>query len=296
MILLTALGALLATTGECSFVLSAAGKLYAERRFEEASAQFEQAHRICGQPRVTLLALAKVRLMLQRPDQALAAVDELLVLQPRDVEALKLKGDIGYLLGREEDAEKALGEVLAIQPDHDEAEYALARIRYQQNRFPEAIERFERILKRHPDHYRAHDNLALCHAAQQQDALAIQHFSKALALVHKAHPEYDTVYANASNFFFERGEFEKAFQLGAEAAQRNPKYARNFFLTGKALVKLEKQELSIRWFKQAAELEPTYKEPHYWLATVYRKLGDTEQAARALEKFRELSKLPAAKR
>jgi tetratricopeptide (TPR) repeat protein len=124
----------------------------------------------------------------------------------------------------------------------------------------------------------------------------LQHFLKALDLVHKQHPEYDVVYANAANFFIDRSEFEKAFQLAAEAAKRNPNSARNFFLTGKALVKLEKHDISIRWFQRAAELDPTYTEPRYWLAQVYRKLGKMEEAGRELEKFRELSKAPKIKR
>jgi tetratricopeptide (TPR) repeat protein len=104
------------------------------------------------------------------------------------------------------------------------------------------------------------------------------------------------VYANASNFFLERNDFQKAFQLGAEAAKRNPNSARNFFLTGKALARLDKNDLSVRWFRQAAELDPTYTEPHYWLANVYRRLGRTEEANEALAKFRELSKTPKVKR
>jgi superkiller protein 3 len=270
--------------------------LYSARDFAGAAAQFETANRICGAPHVTLVPLAKAQLLSQQLEPSLGTISEFLRLQPRDTDALKLKGDVLYLLGREQEAEESLLQVLSIKPDYEDAEYALARIRYQQNRFPEAVERFKRLVDRDPGNYKAHDNLALCYAALQQDALALQHFLKALELVSKAHPEYDTVYANASNFFFERGEFEKAFQMGAEAARRNPNYARNFFLTGKALVRLDKHELSLRWFNQAAELDPTYKEAYYWLGTVYRKLGKTEEATRSLARFQELSKAPAVKR
>ncbi|HYO83946.1 MAG TPA: tetratricopeptide repeat protein [Bryobacteraceae bacterium] len=277
-------------------LLEAGRKLYAERKFDAALAQFEQAHSACAQPKTTLLPLAQAQLMAQKLEASIRSLEEFLAVQPRSVEALKLKGDVLYLLGRETEAVAAVEAVLATDPAHSGALYALARMRYQQNRFPEAVDLLQKIIAREPDHYRAHDNLALSYAAQQQDALAIKHFVRALDLVHKAHPEYDTVYANAANFFLERGEFQKAFQLGAEAAKRNPGYARNFFLTGKALVKLEKHELSVRWFQQAAQLDPSYKEPHYWLGTVYRKLGRTDEAARSLERFRDLSKAPAVTR
>jgi tetratricopeptide (TPR) repeat protein len=185
---------------------------------------------------------------------------------------------------------------LALDASHTGSRYALGRIYYQQNRFPEAIELFRKLIEQDPSNFRAHDNLALCYAALHQDREAVRHIVKALDLVHKDHPEYDTVYANASNFYLERNDFDKAFQLGVEAAKRNPGSARNFFLTGKALVRLGKDELSIRWFREAAQIDPTYTEPHYWLANVYRKLGRTEEANAALARFRELSKAPKLKR
>jgi tetratricopeptide (TPR) repeat protein len=179
---------------------------------------------------------------------------------------------------------------------HSASQYALGRIYYQQNRFLEAIKLFVSLAEREPSNYRAHDNLGLCYAALQQDVDALRHFTRALSLVSKDHPEYDVVYGNVARFFLDRGDFQKAFQFGAEAAKRNPQSARNFFITGKALAQLNKHQLSIRWFQQAAQLDPTYTEPHYWLSNVYRKLGNTEEAGRALERFRELSKNPKANR
>lgn len=234
--------------------------------------------------------------MAQRLEPALQTVERLLSTEPKNTDALKIQGDILYLLGREPEAEKSLLAALEADPKHTASRYALARIYYQQSRFPEAVSLFRQIIEQEPDNYRAHDNLALCYSSLRQDSDAIKHFLKALDIVHKAHPEYDTVYANAANFFLDREQYDKAFQLGAEAAKRNPSSARNFFLTGKALVKLDKQDLSVRWFKQAADLDPTYTEPHYWLAQVYRKLGQNEEADQELKKFKELNAKPRAKR
>jgi tetratricopeptide (TPR) repeat protein len=273
-----------------------AKRAYEARDYALAAAQFEEADTQCQQPHVTLLPLAQAQLLAQRPADSVRSLDSLLAIQPKNVDALKVRGDALYILGREKEAEQALKLAIQLDPGHAAAQYALGRIHYQQNRFPEAIELFERLLQRDAGNYRAHDNLALCYAAVHQDANALRHFLTALDLVHKSHPEYDTVYANAANFFLDRGEFGKAFQLGAEAAKRNPSAARNFFVTGKALVRLGKDELSVRWFNQATALDPAYKEPHYWLANVYRKLGRAEDAKRELELFRELSKAPAAKR
>ena len=291
-----AVWALLAQSGECPSALEAGQRAYNARNYVLAVTEFERARTLCTDRSSVLLALGQAQMMAQRLEESIATFDTLLKSDSRNKDALKLRGDALYILGREPEAEKSLKAAIAVDPAHTVSRYALGRIYYQQNRFPEAIEMLRNVIEQDPGHFRAHDNLALCYAALRQDADALKHFLKALDLVHKQHPEYDTVYANAANFFLERNEFQKAFQLGVEAAKRNPRSARNFFLTGKALARLEKPELSIRWFREAASLDPAYSEPHYWLANVYRKLGKTEDANQALAKFRELSKAPKVKR
>src|SRR5262249_28378179 len=152
------------------------------------------------------------------------------------------------------------------------------------------------IVARNPANYRAHDNLALCYEANHEDERALQHYLKALELVHKDHPEYDWVYGNLADFFLKREQYEKAFQAAAEAANRNPQSARNFFLTGKALFKLEKYPQSVRWLEQATKLDPAHPEARYVLAQVYRKEGRAAEAERELSVFRELSRNPRPKR
>src|SRR5207237_8755939 len=96
--------------------------------------------------------------------------------------------------------------------------------------------------------------------------------------------------ANLAGFVLRRDEHEKAFQLAVEAAKRNPSSARNCFLTAKALVRLDKQDLSLRWLERAVELDPQYAEALYLLGQTYRKLGRNADAARALARFAEATK------
>ena len=229
-------------------------------------------------------------------NESLKSLDTLLAIDRKNPDALKLQGDVLYLTGREKEAVDSLTQALAIDPDHSESRYALGRIYYQQNRFPDAVQAFRQLIEKDPKNYRAHDNLALSYAGLGDDANALRHFLKALDLVHKDHPAYDTAYADFAHFTLDRGQPEKAFQLAAEAAKRNPTEPRNFFLTGKALAALDKPDLSIRWFEQAAKLDAAYPEPHYWLAQVYRKLGRAEDAAREVKLFRELTKRPRVRR
>ena len=126
-----------------------------------------------------------------------------------------------------------------------------------------------------PGAYKAWDNLGLATEALGDPAQAQQHYLKALALVHKDHPRYDVVYANFADLLIKLGNYQRAFDLAVEAAQRNPDEPRNFFLAGKALVQLGRADISVRWLERAIALNPDYPEPHYVLSQVYRRLGRT---------------------
>lgn len=295
-LVLTTYGALRAAGAECPALLEAARKAYESREYGAAVNSFQLARQVCPEAAGILLPLAQAQLLAARLEDSLNTLEELLHNQPRNIDGLKLKGDVLYFLGREQEAEQSLLAAVEIDPHHEDSRYALGRIYFQQQRLSEATEIFRLLAERDPNNYRAHDNLALCYAAQQRDKEALTHFLKALDLVHEKHPEYDAVYANFAEFFLEREQFEKAFQLAAEAAERNPAVARNFYLTGKALVRLEKPELAVRWLKQATELDPNLEQAHYNLFQVYRKLGRNEEARQALEAFQESKKTPKALR
>lgn len=262
MLPLLALLAQSAAGQECRDVLDAARTSFESRRFDAAAASFEHALKQC----------------------------------PGRASILLPYGQVLYLLGRDQEAELALSESVKLNPAAPEPRYHLSRFYYQQNRFPLALEHGTMAVQLAPSSFRAHDNLALCYAATGKEAEALRHFLKALDLVHKDHPSEDTPYADFAAFLMDRNQFEKAFQLAAEAAQRNPASARNSYLTGKALLRLGKADLSLRWLDRAMELDPQYSEAAYLLAQAYRALGRPGEANRALERFKELSRNPRARR
>jgi tetratricopeptide (TPR) repeat protein len=294
--LLLFLGAFLAECQECPVVVGRARLAYESKKFDTAVAEFRSAVDACGEQPPVLIGLAQSYLMAQKVEDAARILDRVLEIDGRNVTALKLRGDIFYLLGKDEEAETAL--LRAIQIDHanEPARYALGRIYYQLQRYPEAVAQFEEIVARDPKNYRAHDNLALAYDSMNSDDLALKHYFAALELVYKDHPEYDWVYGNLADHYLRLGDYAKAFQLGAEAAKRNPASARNFFLTGKALWNLGKVEQSVRWLKQAETLDPAYPEPRYVLGQIYRKQGDVEASKRELEVFRQLNSNPRPRR
>ena len=247
---------------DCDEFVRRGQQAFEARNFAAAAAEFERGSSACPQPVPVLVSL----------------------------------GQVQYLLGRVSEAEASFKSALRIDPHHIPALYALGRLFFQQNRANDAVQQFTRVVELDPKHYRAWDNLGVCYDVLQRDAEALKAFFKALDLVMKNHPDYDVAHANLADFFLRREQHEKAFQLAAEAAQRNPQSARNAFLTGKALTKLDKPEFSLRWLEQAVRLDPEYSEAWYLLAQTCRKTGRTERAATALARFRELSQQPQRRR
>jgi tetratricopeptide (TPR) repeat protein len=275
----------LVTGQDCQATQASARRAYDERRYDQAALLFNRALTACGASAPLLLALGQAQLLARRPAEALASLDRIPAEDPDYVQALKVKARALYLLGRDPEAEETLKRAAARAPTDADVPYNLGRIYYQQGRHAEAADAFRRATTLDPRAYRAWDNLGLATEALGDVARAQQHFLKAIALVYKDHPEYDVVYANFADLLIKLGNFQRAFDLAAEAAQRNPSEPRNFFLAGKALVQLGRTDLSVRWFEQAIALNADYPEPHYVLSQAYRRLGRAADAERALKSF-----------
>lgn len=257
--ILLAVAALQLASGPCGQALQQAQSSFQQRAFPDAVQAFERALSLCPDRAAVLVPLAQTLI----------------------------------LAANEPAAEARLREALALAPRHPASLYSLGRLYYSQGRYPEAVTHLKLLTELEPANYRAHDNLALCYDLLQQDALALKHFFRALDLVKDAHRDYDWAFSNTAEFFLKRDQSDKAFQLAAEAATRNPQSARNFFLTGSALVKLHRDEQSLRWLQRAVELDPTHAEARFQLGHALRRLGRTEEARPHLDAFRRL-KAPAA--
>ena len=272
---------------DCQQAQDRGQRAYEERRYDQAAQDFNAALKACGASVPLLLALGQAQLLAQRPADAVQTLDRIPADGPDHVQALKVKARALYLLARDSEAVDALKRAAARAPADAEVPYHLGRIYYQQGRHVEAAESLRRATALDPRAYQAWDNLGLATEALGDTAQAQQHFLKAIALVHTDHPRYDVVYANFADLLIRAANYQQAFDLAAEAAQRNPNEPRNFFLAGKALLRLDRGDLSVRWFEQAIKLNPDYPEPHYLVAQAYRKLGRTADAERALKSFQE---------
>ncbi len=232
------------------------------------------------------LAVANALLMAQRWQEALNAADSILQENHNESEALKIKANVQYLSGHSEEAVSTFLTLLDQHPTDQEGAYMLGRIYYQEGRIEQAAGLFQRVLKMNPKSFKALDNLGLCFEALGEKDTAARYFLTAIKTAEEGGETYDWAYANLANLLLEKGDAVQAFAAASKATNRNPYSARDFYLGGKALQQLGKDDLSIRWLERSAALDPKYPDPLYLLGRVYMKVGQKAKAEAALEKFR----------
>jgi len=277
-----------ACPGQTALLLEVA---QAELRLKDHAAAIRTAEQFLEREPGSLdgrVTLANAYFLAQRMQDAVREVETVLKSDPVQASALKLKGNIQYLSSELDGALSTFVTLLEHHPNDEDGAYMLGRIYYQEGRIDHATGQFQRVLKINPKSYKAYDNLGLCYQALGDTELATRYFLTAIKLVEKDQPDYDWPFANLANLLLDKGDAEKAFAFAAQAAKRNPNSARNFYLGGKALGKLGKNDLCINWLERSVSLDRNYPEPLYLLSRVYSQTGDEAKAQAALEKFSAL--------
>lgn len=275
-----------ACPGNPLLLIKSAQALHRQKEYGQAAETARDALRHDPKNAQALATLANALLMAQRLEEAKKAATRLVEVEPNESGGLLLLANVHYLLGDSTEAEQIFLKVLDNEPANENAAYMLGRVYYMENRVDYAMAQFQRALRVNPKSYKAWDNLALCYDAKGEYNKAIGAFLEAIKLVENDVPEYDWPYANLADLLLRRNEFQQAYQAVTMAAKRNPFSARNFYLGGKALWRLDRTEDALKWLERSAELDPGYPDPLYLLGQVYVKLGQREKGKEMLERFR----------
>lgn len=273
----------------CEALLKQTEEAIGKEEFSSAIALAQHAIRICQKQTTPLLLLARAQMLSHRFDPAEQSLTRLLGKDPHNVPALILLGQVQYLNNHDADAALSFQYAIAAAPDKADPHYWLGRLLYQDGKIEQAIGEFQAVIRIDPAYYKAYDGMGLCYEAMGENGHAAEAYLKAVDLVHKNHPDYDVVYADFAELLLKVGKDEQAFDLASEAASRNPRAPRNFFLVGKALEQGEHYDESLRWLIKAAQMDPNYPDPHYLLARIYRRQGRSEEANKEAATFKALS-------
>lgn len=188
-------------------------------------------------------------------------------------------------LGHPDWARKEL-ETLA-REDSKNALYAywLGRLDYDADQYDHAILQFQKAIELAPDMAQAYNNLGLGYYRQNRNRLAVANYQKAIDLNLKSgHPDA-WPYLNLAITERSLNQPTEAETHLREAISLNPNLAPARFQLGNILEDNGKMKDAIFQFQAAARIDPHYAEPHYALARIYRKLGDTADSKKELKSY-----------
>lgn len=282
---------------DCAIWLDKSRQAIKAQNFSSAIEAAQSARDVCPDPKQALLYQADAQMLSKQFEPTEETLRTILAADPQDEAALQLLAQVQYLNNHDAEAEGSFLRAIAAAPEDPEPHYMLGRLYYEDSRYKEAVAQFQLAIQINGKFYKAYDNLGLCEEALGDKASALKDYLKALEMVYKDHPEYDTVYSDLAEFMLKQGDSQRAFNLAAEAASRNPRSPRAFYLAGKALMESNHDVASLRWLKRAAQIDPAYPEPHYLMARIYKKQGNNGEANAEANVFKTLNEnAPKVKR
>jgi arylsulfatase A-like enzyme/Tfp pilus assembly protein PilF len=203
-----------------------------EERWDEALAAFQSALALDPEHKASLFGLANAYRKLGRSEEALVGFERLLALSPRDSKAALAAADLLAARGERTRAIAVLERAATGRDAPPILANQLGELLVAEGRTDEARAAFERALAAQEDLAQPHFNLAvLSEEAGDLDG-AIAHYERASALA----PRHYQALFNLGRLVGERGEVDRQQQLWEAAIESNPEFVRGYYYLAKLLM------------------------------------------------------------
>jgi len=207
---------------------------------------------------------------LGRHQEAIEALDLLLSVKRRSVEAHNNRGAILEKLGRDEEALESFDRALEIKPNHIDALYNQACVLRKLGRLAGAVKVFDRVLLLKPDHYKAYNNRGTALEALGRREEAIASYDRALALV----PNFVEALNNRGNALLKERRHSEALACYERALEVDPFHAEVLNNRGNALAEIGRHEEALASCRRAYGINPKYVNAQWHGALLKLRLGD----------------------
>ncbi len=254
----------------------------------EASMALRERIESEGETAPNLLLRGLILYRQERYDTALAALQRSFGLDEGNPDTSKALGLCLVKMGREDLAETFFEIVVGLAPADPAAHYYLGLNAYTTRRFDLAAERFERSVSLDPDSVDGRSFLGRSYEAIGEIDRAARHYSRANELNRASQRQSAGPALLLGSLLFRQARLDQAEQHLREALQYDEKSALAHYWLGLVLEKRSEDGGAIDELERAASLAPDDHRPHYALARIHRKTGNTHLADASLRKFREL--------
>ena len=296
------------------------GALYmGERRFDSACSEFDLAAALSPKEAVIQQNLGICLFESNRLSRAIETLQQAESLAPSDLRTHYFLGYSLFMTGQLNQAERELEYVRTRKPRDENALFALVRLYREKRENAKSVAAFDDLVRAHPGSVFVHVLMGESYDAQGKPKDAIAEYERAIALapamprlhfdlgfllwgeneMERAQSEFHEELKIVRNFapaFYYLGEIDlgrndlpKAELDFDRALAANSGCVDAYVGLGKTLARAHRFNSALTAFRRAEVLDPKSSDVHYWLATVYRHLGRTQESMQEMRAYQGTS-------
>jgi len=205
--------------------------------------------------------------------------------QPRqgakDFATLMMLGQTALNMEDFANARVSLEEAVALRPDDPAAHYALGRAYAGEKRYQVATEHFLETLELSPDHASALVDLAAIEENTGRFEQAAEHYRQALAQGPNPGAQ-----RGLASLLAKQGKQDEAVKMLIELAEADVQDAKSRYQLGLVLMQAGDCEGAVGQFQAVSKIDTTHTGALMNLGNCLNRLGRTEEAQQAMERFR----------
>lgn len=221
-------------------------------------------------------------------DKALTHYHKAISLYPQYESALMNLGNLYREMGELVDAEKYIKEALEVVPDFATAWMNLGIVQAARKDYKNALLSYKNALKYRKNYAICHYNLGNLYLDQKMHSEAMQHWQEAVTL----NPRQPKAWANILTMLDNRGLYEDAIRLSAQALKHLPNETNIMFIRANVFGKLKHYVEAEELYKHIIEVEPLNVLFHTNLGVLYHRW---EKLNQAIESYQNALKLNTEK-
>ncbi len=256
---------------------------------------YKKALALAPDSTVIMERLAEIYAKSQRTHEALVEAQEVLKIDPDDVNAHRLLariyvrtlGDMGAGEAQKENLAKAVEQfqaILKVEPDDTYSSLWLARLYRFENKHDEAEKVLRATVNRDPSNSAALEQLSqlLVDEGRSQEAITLL----TQAAGESASPD---IYDLLGDAYAQSKDFAKSEDAYRKAVEEDPDDPTHVHGLAQALMSQDKFAEALDQYKRLSELEPSTWENYLRMSELYRRLGKYDEGESALLRAKQLS-------